>query len=52
MNDNASIIKWAVSENGGLLNTDIDEMNMKLNRMPMKPIEYKFSLDAVRKLLS
>ena len=43
MNDIADIIKWTVYHDGGLANTDISEMMMKLNRMPMKPLDYGFS---------
>lgn len=51
MNDIADIIKWTVYHNFGLANTDISEMMMKLNRMPMKPLEYRFSVDAFKELL-
>jgi hypothetical protein len=52
MNDIADIIKWTVYDNGGLANTDISVMMMKLNRMPMKPIGYGFSVDSFREMLS
>ena len=52
MNDIADIIKWIVYHDGGLANTDISEMMMKLNRMPMKPLDYGFSVDAFKELLS
>lgn len=52
MNDIASIIKWTVYDNGGLANTDISELMMKLNRMPMKPIDYGFSVEAFKETLA
>jgi hypothetical protein len=52
MNDIADIIKWTVYDNGGLANTDIYGMMNKLNRMPMKPLDYRFSVDAFRRMLS
>jgi hypothetical protein len=51
MNDIADIIKWTVYHDGGLANTDISEMMMRLNRMPMKPLDYGFSIDAFKGLL-
>ncbi|SHJ63227.1 hypothetical protein SAMN02745165_02820 [Malonomonas rubra DSM 5091] len=51
MNDMANIIKWAVYDAGGLLNVDIDEMNSKLNRMPIKPLDYGFSVERVGEVL-
>ncbi len=52
MNDIADIIKWTVYHDGGLANTDISEMMMRLNRMPMKPLNYGFSVDAFKEMLS
>ena len=52
MNDIADIIKWTVYDDGGLANTDISEMMMRLNRMPMKPLGYGFSVDALREMLN
>lgn len=51
MNDLTDIIKWTVYDNGGLANTDISELMNKLNRMPMKPIDYGFSVDAFKEML-
>ncbi len=51
MNDIADIIKWTVYHDGGLANTDISEMMMKLNRMPMKPLDYGFSVYAFKEML-
>jgi len=45
MNDMSSIIKWTVQDEGGLLNVDIVEMNLKLNRIPLGPLDYKFATD-------
>ncbi len=52
MNDMASIIKWIVYDEGGLVNADISEMIMKVNRMPLKPLDYKYSVEAFKALLS
>ena len=52
MNDMASIIKWIVYDEGGLVNTDISEMIMKVNRMPLKPLDYKYSVEAFKEMLS
>jgi len=51
MNDIASIIKWSVYNEGGLLNTDLSDLMMKMNRMPMKPLGYGFSIDAFKQML-
>jgi hypothetical protein len=51
MNDLVDIIKWTVYDDGGLANTDISEMMMRLNRMPMKPLDYGFSIDAFKEML-
>jgi hypothetical protein len=52
MNDIADIINRTVYHDGGLANTDISEMMMRLNRMPMKPLDYGFSVDAFKEMLS
>lgn len=52
MNDLANIIKWTVYDDGGLATTDISEMMNRLNRMPMKPLDYGFSVDAFKEMLS
>lgn len=52
MNDVANIVKWTVVDSGGLMNTDISELMMKMNRMPMKPLEYGYSVEAFVKMLS
>jgi len=51
MNDMANIIKWAVYDGGGLLNVDIDELSSKLNRMPIKPLDYGYTVDRVGEVL-
>jgi hypothetical protein len=52
MNDIADIIKWTVYHDGGLAYTDISEMMMRLNRKPMKPLDYGYSVEAFSELLS
>ena len=52
MNDLTQIIKWSVYDDGGLANTDIYELMSRLNRMPMKPLDYGFSVDAFKEMLS
>ncbi|APG26372.1 hypothetical protein A7E75_13745 [Syntrophotalea acetylenica] len=52
MNDMANIIKWTVLDEGGMLNVDVVEMNSKLNRMPLGPLDYKFAIDQVREALA
>ena len=51
MNDMANIIKWTVHDEGGLLNVDVDEMNMELNRMPHGPLDYRHSLHMMKDAL-
>jgi hypothetical protein len=51
MNDMSSIIKWTIHDEGGLLNVDIAEINAKLNRMPLGPLDYKFSIDLLKEVL-
>jgi hypothetical protein len=52
MNDMASIVKWFVSDEGGLVNADISEIMMKVNRMPLKPLDYGYSVEAFKEMLS
>lgn len=51
MNDMSSIIKWTVHDEGGLPNVDVVELNSKLNRMPLGPLDYKFSIDLLKEVL-
>lgn len=51
MNVMASIIKWTVHDEGGLLNVDVVEMNSELNRMPLGPLGYKFSIELLKEVL-
>jgi hypothetical protein len=52
MNDMANIIKWTVQDEGGLLNVDVAELNSKLNRMPLGPLDYQYAIDKVREALA
>ncbi len=51
MNEIAFHLEHWIYVDGGLLNADISEMMMKLNRMPMKPLDYGFSVEAFKELL-
>ena len=52
MNDVTNIVKGDVADSGGLMNTDISKLIMDINRMPMKPLDYGYSVEAFEKLLS
>ncbi len=52
MNDLTKIIEWSVYDDGGLAHTDVYELMNRLNRMPMKPLDYGFSVDAFKDMLS
>ena len=51
MNDVADIAKHTILCSGGLNHTDISRLNMDNNRMPMKAINYGFSVDAFRDMV-
>lgn len=51
MNEMANIIKWTVSAEGGLLNVDIDEMNLQLNKIPLGPLDYSSGIEMLREVL-
>lgn len=51
MNDVTDIVKWTVADNGGIINTDISKLIMNINRMPMKPLDYGYSVDAFKAML-
>jgi hypothetical protein len=52
MNDIAQIIRWSIYDEGGLNNTDIDKLHHIINHMPCGAIGYKFSVEALRELLT
>jgi hypothetical protein len=51
MNDLTNMIHWKLHDEGGLAGVDISELNMKLNRVPSKPLGYKYSIDLLREAL-
>ena len=51
MNDMAQILKWTIQDEGGLKYVDLGELMDKLNRMPLKPLGYRFSFERMRKAL-
>ena len=51
MNDLIFHIKFVIAQNGGLMNTDIFELNHNLNRIPMGAIAMDYSIDALKNLL-
>lgn len=52
MNDITQIIRLTVYDEGGLGNTDIGKLNHYVNHMPSGAIGYKFSVEALRELLT
>jgi len=52
MNDVANIVRWTVVDHGGLINTDLSKLIMNINRMPMKPLDYDYSVEAFAKMLA
>ena len=51
MNDMAQIIKWTVHDEGGLGNVDVVDMVSKLNRIPLGPLDYRYSFERVGEVL-
>jgi len=52
MNDLAFQIKSMIYGTGGLANADLSEINRQLNRIPMSAINYKVSIDELKRLLA
>lgn len=52
MNEIAFHIEHWIYDEGGLLNTDISELNMNINRMPSGVLGYKFSIEALKEALA
>lgn len=52
MNDLAFQIKSMIYATGGLANADLSEINRQLNRIPMRAIKYKVSIDELKQLLA
>lgn len=51
MNEIAKDIEWKVAEYG-LMNTDISQLNMDINRVPYKPLGFKYSIEALGESLA
>jgi hypothetical protein len=51
MNEIARDIRWKVAEYG-LMDTDITKLNMDINRVPYRPLGYKYSIEALREALA
>jgi len=51
MNDLSFQLKYVIAHDGGLMNTDIMELNHNLNRIPMSAIIEAYSIDALKNLL-
>ena len=51
MNDMAQILKWTIQDKVGLEYVDLGELMDKVNRMPLKPLDYEFSFERMRKAL-
>ena len=51
MNDVTTRIKLIVWDEGGLLNTDIAQLNQEINTIPSGAMGYKFSIEKMRELL-
>ena len=52
MNDLAFQIQTHIEISGGLAYTDFDNLNHKLNRIPMGAINYKYSIDMLKETIS
>jgi hypothetical protein len=52
MNDLAFQVKVMIDGMGGLANADLSEVNRQVNRVPMSAIEYKASIDELKRLLA
>jgi len=52
MNDLAFQIKSMIYATGGLASADLSEINRELNRIPMSAINYKVSIDELKRLLA
>jgi len=50
MNEVARYIEYAVYEDG-LMNTDISELNLRINRIPCGAMNYQYSNEALRDAL-
>lgn len=52
MNDLAFQLEWMISEGGGLEGCPIDDINQRINRIPMSAIRpHTYSIDALRSTL-
>lgn len=51
MNDIVFHLEHWIHAEGGLLNADISDLNMKINRIPSGVLGYRYSVDLLRELL-
>lgn len=47
MNEVAKYIEWTVYEDG-LMNTDVAELNLRINRIPCGPLKYKYAIEVLK----
>ena len=52
MNDLAFQIKSMILMRGGVTDVNLSEVNWQLNRIPMSAIEYKISIDELKRMLA
>ena len=52
MNDLAFQAKYRIKVLGGLMSTDVAELNKALNRIPMSPLQCTYSIDELKSVLS
>lgn len=51
MNDLTNMIHWKLHDMGGLAGVDISALNRELNRVPGKPLGYKYGIDLLMEVL-
>jgi len=52
MKELALHIDYYVSLEGGLASVDLAEVHRRINRIPLKPIDYDFAVERLKELLS
>jgi hypothetical protein len=52
MNDLSFQLEYHIKASGGLSYLDLVALNKQINRIPMKPIDYKYSIDALGSMLA
>lgn len=51
MNDHVRSVKWIISDNGGLDSSDASEIIKHLNRIPLMPRKYAYSIEELKRVL-